>query len=149
MLSSLDYQVSLYLLLPPIPLLHLVFDSPLLLALLILRHDLLLVPFAVVAVVLVPPLYTRVGVPLFAPPPIAYLVLPRLVVLPLVVPLRVLPAIVVLPFPIFQECHRPFGLFFRLAWLSSPLLTMWSPMLHPFLLRILFSFFFFIFDRSS
>ena len=116
---SLDYQVSLYLLLPPIPLLHLVFDSPLLLVLLILRHDLLLVPFAVVAVVLVPPLYTRVGVPLFVLPPIAYLVLPRLVVLPLVVPLRVLLATVALLSLTFilKECHRPFGLFSRLAWL--------------------------------
>ena len=124
--SSLDYLVLLYLLLPPTPLLHLVFDSPLLLVLLILRHDLLLVLFAVVAVVLVPPLYTRVGVPLLVPPPIAFLVLPRLVVLPLVVPLCVLLAIVALLSLIFilRECHRPFGLFFRLAWLSSLSLTM-------------------------
>ena len=124
--SSLDYLVLLYSLLLPTPILHLLFDSPLLLVLLILHHDLLLVLFAVVAVVLVPPLHTRVGAPPLVPPPIAFLVLPRLVVLPLVVPLCVLLAIVALLslISILRECHRPFGLFFRLAWLSSLSLTM-------------------------
>ena len=123
---SLDYLVLLYSLLLPTPILHLVLDSPLPLVLLILPHDLLLVLFAVVAVVSVPPLHTRVGALPLVPPLIAFLVLPRLVVPPLVVPLCVLLAIVahLSLISILRECHRPFGLFFRLAWLSSPLLTM-------------------------
>ena len=144
--TSLDYLVLLYSPLLPIRILQLLIDSPLLLVLLILHHDLLLVPFVVVAVVLVPllhtfvlilvrwitvisilaPLTARAGAPLPVPPSIALLVLPRLVVLPLVVPLCVLLATVALLSLIFilKECHRPFGLFFRLAWLSSLSLTM-------------------------